>query len=70
MRLRGFGDLLGYKQSGIKDFRLADPIHHEDLFSLAEKNIKKIELNKKNLEKFKPLLKLYDRANIIEEIGS
>jgi len=70
MKLRGFGDLLGYKQSGIKDFRLADPIHHEDLFSFAEKNIKKIELNKKNLEKFKPLLKLYDRANIIEEIGS
>ncbi len=70
MKLRGFGDLLGYKQSGIKDFKLADPIHHEDLFLFAEKNIKKLELNNENLKKFEPLLKLYDRANIIEEIGN
>jgi len=26
MKLRGFGDLLGFKQSGAKNFRLADPI--------------------------------------------
>ena len=32
MKLRGFGDLLGFKQSGIKYFKLADPIHHDDLF--------------------------------------
>ena len=43
MKLRGFGDLLGFKQSGIKNFKLADPIHNEDLFILAEKQIKKIE---------------------------
>ena len=29
MKLRGFGDLLGFKQSGIKNFRLADPIQNE-----------------------------------------
>ena len=29
MKLRGFGDLLGYKQSGIKEFKFADPIQHE-----------------------------------------
>ena len=37
MKLRGFGDILGYKQSGIKEFKLADPIHHEKLFKMAEK---------------------------------
>ena len=30
MKLRGFGDVLGYQQSGLKNFKLADPIHHED----------------------------------------
>ena len=35
MKLRGYGDLLGFKQSGIKNFRLADPILNEDLFLLA-----------------------------------
>ena len=32
MQLRGFGDILGFKQSGLKNFRLADPIHNNDLF--------------------------------------
>ena len=39
MKLRGFGDILGFKQSGIKDFKLADPIHNSDLFDLAEKEM-------------------------------
>ena len=43
MKLRGFGDILGFKQSGLKNFKLADPIHNEDLFKLAEREIKKIE---------------------------
>ena len=41
MKLRGFGDILGFKQSGIKNFKLADPIHNKDLFILAEKGNKK-----------------------------
>ena len=60
MKLRGFGDLLGFKQSGIKNFKLADPIHNEDLFILAEKEIKRIEKEEKNLiGKYKPLIKTY-----------
>ena len=43
MKLRGFGDILGYQQSGIKDFKLADPIQHQDLFKIAEEDIKSIE---------------------------
>jgi ATP-dependent DNA helicase RecG len=45
MKIRGFGDILGFKQSGIKNFKLADPIHNSDLFLLAEKEIRKIELD-------------------------
>ena len=68
MKLRGFGDLLGFKQSGAKNFRLADPIQNEDLFILAEKQIKKIEQENINIDKYKPLLKLYDQADIINDI--
>ena len=52
MKLRGFGDVLGYQQSGIKDFRLADPIHHNDLFKIAEQNIKEIENRDYNFKKY------------------
>ena len=68
MKLRGFGDLLGFKQSGTKNFRLADPIQNEDLFLLAEKEIRIIEKNNLNIEKYKSLLKLYDQADIINDI--
>ena len=69
MKLRGFGDVLGYQQSGVKDFKLADPVHHENLFYIAEKNIKNIEKNEKNFKKYDFLLKLFDKANIINEIN-
>tara|TARA_B100001123_G_scaffold6041_1_gene7719 strand:- start:4400 stop:6478 length:2079 start_codon:yes stop_codon:yes gene_type:complete len=69
MKLRGFGDVLGYQQSGIKEFKLADPIHHEDLFYLAEKNIKDIEQNIENFKKFNFILKLFDKADIINQIN-
>jgi len=68
MKLRGFGDLLGFKQSGIKNFRLADPIQNEDLFLLAEKEIKIIEKENLSIKKYKSLLKLYDQADIINDI--
>jgi ATP-dependent DNA helicase RecG len=69
MKIRGFGDILGFKQSGIKNFKLADPIHNSDLFSLAEKEIRRIELDNTNISKYKPLIKLYDRADIINDIA-
>jgi len=68
MKLRGFGDLLGFKQSGVKNFRLADPIQNEDLFLLAEKEIKKMEELNADVKKYKTLLKLYDQADIINDI--
>ncbi len=69
MKIRGFGDLLGFKQSGIKNFKLADPVHNSDLFLLAEKEIKRIEQANEDISKFKPLIKLYDRADIINDIA-
>ena len=69
MAIRGFGDILGFKQSGIKNFRLADPIQNKDLFLLAEKEIKRIEKSNEDIRKFKPLIKLYDRADIINDIA-
>ncbi len=69
LKLRGFGDILGFKQSGIKNFKLADPIHNHNLFILAEKEIKRIENEKEDIGRFKPLIKLYDRADIINDIA-
>ncbi len=68
MKLRGYGDILGFKQSGIKKYKLADPILHKDLFDLAEEEVKKIENNNSKLGDYNKLLKLYDRASIINEV--
>jgi ATP-dependent DNA helicase RecG len=69
MKIRGFGDILGFKQSGIKNFKLADPIHNNDLFLLAETEIRRIEKSNEDISKYKPLIKLYDRADIINDIA-
>ena len=63
MKMRGFGDIIGYQQSGEKFFKIADPINHEDLFIFAENYLKKIE--NENLDKFDFLVKLHDRAEIL-----
>ena len=64
LKLRGFGDLIGYQQSGMKNFKFADPLIHEDLFKLAEiytnNFIDEIDNSKYNF-----LLKLFDKAEII-----
>ena len=61
LNLRGFGDLTGYQQSGIKNFRFADPIKHKDLFALAENYILNIR-ESINQKKFIFLLKLFDQS--------
>ncbi len=66
MELRGFGDIMGFQQSGAKNFRFADPVIHNDLFFLAEKYIKKIDV-KVNEIRYSFLLKLFDKAEIINQ---
>ncbi len=67
MKLRGYGDIIGFQQSGIKNFKIADPIHHSDLFKIAENEIKKIQNNLNNIDKYNFLVKLFDKAEVINE---
>ena len=64
LKLRGFGDITGFQQSGIKNFKFADPIKHHEIFILAENYIKNLA-NHINESKFSFLLKLFDKAEII-----
>ena len=64
LKLRGYGDITGFQQSGIKNFRFADPVIHEDIFKLAENYVKNIQ-DYDNFKKYSFLLKLFDRAEII-----
>ena len=70
MKLRGYGDIIGFKQSGIKLFKIADPVHHEDLFKLAEENIKILSDEELNHSKYNFLLKLFDKVDLINEEGT
>jgi len=36
LKLRGFGDIIGYKQSGEKDFIVADPMYHDKFNTLLK----------------------------------
>ena len=64
LKLRGYGDLVGYQQSGMKNFRFADPVNHKDLFIKAENYVRNIK-GEVNSKKYSFLLKLFDRAEII-----
>lgn len=37
-KMRGEGDVMGYKQSGFPDYRFADPEAHDDLLAMAAKD--------------------------------
>jgi len=67
MKLRGYGDIIGFKQSGIKLFKLADPVHHKDLFEIAELNINNLNTSKLNGPKYEFLLKLFDKVDLIDD---
>ena len=70
MRLRGYGDIIGFKQSGIKLFKIADPVHHENLFKLAENNIKQLKDKDLNNPKYDFLLKLFDKVDLTNQEGT
>ena len=68
MKLRGFGDIMGFQQSGIKYFKIADPVIHENLFRAAEIHIKELENENIQISNYNFLLKLFDKAEIINDI--
>ena len=68
LRLRGFGDIVGYKQSGEKDFIIADPIYHSHLFELAKNNLEKI--NKIQNKNFETLFKIFKKEKVLNIIDT
>lgn len=71
LKLRGFGDIVGYKQSGEKDFLIADPIFHSDLFEIAKKEIERIQSLQINIEEnYSFLLKIFKKDKVLNIIDT
>ena len=62
LKLRGYGDIIGYQQSGEKNFMIADPIYHSHLFELAKDNLNLHKENDQN--KYQILLKIFKKDKI------
>jgi ATP-dependent DNA helicase RecG len=75
LKLRGAGDLLGTKQSGMPDFKLADPVLHGDLLAVAADDARLI-INKdpgltgKRGEALRVLLYLFRRERAVRYLRS
>ena len=75
LRLRGAGDLLGTKQSGMPDFKLADPVLHGDLLAVAADDARMVmtsdpELKGKRGEALRVLLYLFRRERAVRYLRS
>ncbi len=71
LKLRGFGDIIGYKQSGEKDFLIADPAYHNDLFELAKHQIEAEQTKEIEIEKrYNKLLKIFKKDKILNIIDT
>ena len=55
LELRGFGDILGTRQSGMPNLRLADPFRDETILKYAADDVKEILEVDPNLESKKYL---------------
>jgi ATP-dependent DNA helicase RecG len=70
LRLRGPGDVLGKRQSGLEDFRLADPAAHGDLLAVAHDDARLIlardpELKSPRGDALRVLLYLFGRDEAV-----
>ena len=65
LKIRGFGDLIGYQQSGIKNFRFVDPELHSKFFEIVHDEISRTTRDNFNISKFKYLLKIYDKTEVL-----
>ncbi len=72
LKLRGFGDIIGYKQSGEKDFLIADPIYHSHLFEIAKNEIDQAQqVFGNDIEnQYANLLKIFKKDKILNIIDT
>jgi ATP-dependent DNA helicase RecG len=73
-RLRGGGDLLGKRQSGQPGWRLADPVEHEGLLRMANKDAAVLLARDPGLTgargmAVRDLLRLFSRGDGIRALG-
>jgi len=75
LRLRGEGDVLGTRQSGLPGFRIAQPAVHRDLMTAAREDAALVlardpELKSKRGEALRVLLYLFERDEAVRLIGA
>ena len=75
LRLRGGGDLLGLKQSGLPSWRIADPIFHRDLLDLAYQKTQEIlgsdpHLQSEEGKRLRNLLYLFGKDQVVHTLSS
>lgn len=75
LRLRGAGEVLGTRQSGLPEFRLADLAEHGDLLSAARDDVRLIlnrdpGLKSPRGEALRVLLYLFERDSVVKYAGS
>jgi ATP-dependent DNA helicase RecG len=75
LKLRGSGELLGTKQSGLPDCHLADLIAHNDLLEMARDDAKLILANDPDLltprgQALRTLLYLFERDAVVKTLRS
>ena len=74
-RLRGGGDLLGTRQSGLPGWRIADPVEHEGLLHMAARDAELVLDRDPKLETdrghaLRLLLRLFDRGTAMRTLRS
>ena len=70
LRLRGPGEMLGRRQSGLEEFRIADPVAHSDLLAVAHDDARLTlardpELKSQRGESLRVLLYLFGRDEAV-----
>ena len=75
LRLRGTGELLGTRQSGLPEFRLADLAMHADLIATARDDAKLVlemdpKLESERGQQLRVLLYLFERDTAVQFLRS